>query len=58
MNKKPVEMKNTMSEMNALQGITSRLDEAEDWITEFEDKVEKKAPNRATKWKKTHKEQR
>ena len=35
-------MKNTISEIkNTLQGITSRLDEAENWISELEDKVER-----------------
>ena len=28
---------------NALEGITSRLDEAEDWFSELEDKVERNA---------------
>ena len=35
-------MKNTISEIeNTLGGITDRLDEAEDWISELEDKVER-----------------
>ena len=33
-------MKNTMSEMKStLEGINSRLDEAEDWINHLEDKI-------------------
>ena len=41
-------MKNTISEMkNTGKGLKSRLDKAEDWISELEDKVEKN----------THKEQ-
>ena len=35
-------MKNTISELkNIVEGIKSRLDEADDWISELEDKVEK-----------------
>ena len=42
MNKNQEEMKNTVSEMkNTLEGITIRPDEAEDWISELEDKVER-----------------
>ena len=40
-----------------LEGITSRLDEAEDQISELQDKVEKKHPDRARKGKETQKEQ-
>ena len=36
-------MKNTICEQrNTVEGIKTRLDEAEDWISELEDKVEKK----------------
>ena len=34
---------------NTLEGIKSRLDETEDHISELEDKVEKKHPDRAIK---------
>ena len=41
-NKNQEEMKNTISEMKIiLEGITSSLDEAEDQITELEDKVKR-----------------
>ena len=40
-NKSQQEMKNTISELNTVEGIKSRLDEAEDRIMELEDKVEK-----------------
>ena len=41
-NKNQGEMKNTISEIkNILEGITSRLDEAENWISELEHKVER-----------------
>ena len=37
-------MKNTISEIkNTLEGITSRLDEAEDQVSELEDKWERNA---------------
>ena len=40
-------MKNTISELkNTVEGMKSRRDEAEDWISELEDKVEKKNPER------------
>ena len=39
-----------------LEGITSRLDEAEDQISELQDKVGKKHPGRARKGKETQKE--
>ena len=46
-------MKNTISElMNTLEGINHRIDEAEDGISDLEDKVEKKHPIRAAKRKK------
>ena len=51
-------MNNKISEIkNTLEGITSRLDEAEDQISELQDKVEKKHPDRARKGKETQKEQ-
>ena len=35
-------MKNTISELkNTVEGIKSRLDEAEDWITKLVDRVKK-----------------
>ena len=38
-------MKNTISERkNTVEGIKSRPEEAENWISELEDKVEKKHP--------------
>ena len=41
MNKMQEIKKNKISEMkNTLEGIKSRLDEPDDWITELEDKVE------------------
>ena len=43
-NKGQEEMKNTISELNTVEGIKSRLNEAEDWIGKLEDKVEKKHP--------------
>ena len=57
-NKTQKEMKNTISELNTVEGIKSRLDEGEDWISELEDKVEKKFPQGATKGKKIQKEWR
>ena len=54
MNKNHKEMKNTTSEMkNIPEGIKSRLDEAEDWISKLEDKVE---TERARKGKEAQKE--
>ena len=39
-------MKNTISELkNTVEGIKSRLDEAEDWNSELDDKVEKNTQN-------------
>ena len=35
-------MKNTISEMKTVEGIKSRLDEAEDQISTLEGKIEKK----------------
>ena len=38
-------MKNTLTEMKSpLGGINSRLDEAENWISELEDKVAENTP--------------
>ena len=49
-------MNNKISEIkNALEGITSKLDEAENWISKLEDKVEKKHPERARKGKEAQK---
>ena len=50
-------MKNTISELNIVQGIKSRLDEAEDVISELEDKVEKNSQKEQETEKKTEKEQ-
>ena len=41
MNKDQSEIKNAVSEINKLEGINSRLDEAEDWISDQEDEVNK-----------------
>ena len=41
---------------NTVEGMKSRFDETEDWITEVEDKVEKKHPERARKGKEAQKE--
>ena len=42
-------MKNTICDItNTLEGINRRLDEAEDWISDLEDKVEK-TPNQSSK---------
>ena len=49
-------MKNTISELNTVEGMKSRLDEAGDRISELEDKVEKKNPERARKGKEAQKE--
>ena len=41
-NKNQEEMKSTISEIkNTLEGITRRLDEAEDWINEMEDRAKR-----------------
>ena len=37
---------------NTLEGINSRLDTAEGWISNLEDKVEKNPPNQSGKKKK------
>ena len=45
-------MKTIIFEMkNTIEGINSRVDEADVWISELEDKVEKKHPERARKGK-------
>ena len=42
-------MKDTISEMkNTLEGISSRLDETKDWMSNSEDKF-KKTPNQSSK---------
>ena len=49
-------MKNTISELkNRVEGIGSSLDEAEDWISELEDKVEKNTPQEQEKEKRHRK---
>ena len=49
-------MKNALSEVsNTMGGINSRLDEAEDQISDLEDKVEKKHTGRAAKRKENFK---
>ena len=45
-------MKNAIPDMNTLEGIKNRLEKAEDWIRELEDKVEKKTHNKKYKMKK------
>ena len=53
MHKNQLEMKNAISKIKTiLEGIKNSLDEVEDWISDLEDKVEKKYLFRATKWKK------
>ena len=48
-NKSQKEIENTIFEMkNTVEGIKSRLDEAEDWNSKLEDKVEKKTPRQNT----------
>ena len=50
------EVKNAVSELNnTVEGINSRLDEPENWISDLEDKVEKNHPGRAAKRKKNFK---
>ena len=50
-------MKNTISERkNTVEGIKSRLNEAEEWISKLEDKVEEKYPERAREGKEAQKE--
>ena len=51
-NKGQEEMKNTISELkNTVEGIKSRLNEAGDWISKLEDKVEKNTQNEQEKKK-------
>lgn len=46
-------MKNTIPELNkTVEGIKSRLDEAEYWISELDDKVGKKTTQNSKKWRK------
>ena len=59
-NKQQLEMKITISGMkNSLEGINSRMDEAEDWMSELEDKMtvstqgEKEKEKRQEKWGKS-----
>ena len=55
-NKDQEEMKNTISELkNTVEGINSRLDEAKDWISKLEDKVEKNTQNEKGKEKRFQK---
>ena len=52
-------MKNTIYELkNTVKWITTSLDEAEDLISELEDRVAKNFTERATKWKQIKKESR
>ena len=52
-------MKITTFELkNIVEGIQSSLDEAEDWISELDDKVEKKHPEWARKGKEAQKQWR
>ena len=56
-NKGQEEKKNTISEVKkTVQGIKGRLDEQKIRISNLEDKVEKKHPERARKGKETQKE--
>ena len=56
-NKGQVEMKKTISELkNTVEGIKSRLDEAEVGISELKDRVGNKNPERARKGKEAQKE--
>ena len=49
-------MKNTISELkNVVEGIKSRLDGAEDWISALEDKIEKNTWNEQEKEKRLRK---
>ena len=55
-NKGQEEMKNTISELKTtVQGIKSRLDEAEDWISELQGKVEISTQNEQEKEKRLRK---
>ena len=50
-------MTNTIFELKyTVEGIKTRLDEAEDQTSELDDKVEKKHPGRARKGKEAQKE--
>ena len=50
-------MKNTVSEMKyTLEGISNRLDEAEDWISDVEDKVAENTQSKKQKEKKNNEE--
>lgn len=50
-------MKNTLTEIkNSLEGIDSRLEEAENWINDLEDKVAENA--QLEQWKKEKKNQK
>ena len=51
-------MKNNISELeNTVEGMKSRLDEAEDWISELEDKVEKNTQKEQEKKKRLRKQE-
>ena len=51
-NKGQEEMNKTISELqNTVEGIKSRFDEAEDWVSELENKVEKNTQNEQEKEK-------
>ena len=55
-NKGQEQMKITTFELkNTVEGIQSRLDEAEDWTSELEDKVEKNTQNEQDKEKRLRK---
>ena len=55
-NRNQEEMKNTISEIkNKLEGIAIRMDEAEDWISELEDKVDRNTHLEQQTWKKNKK---
>ena len=48
--------KKSVRERNTVEGMKSRLDEAEDRISQLEKKIEKKHPERARKAKQAQKE--
>ena len=54
MKKDQLEMKNSISDKNTLEGINNRLDEAEDHINNLEGKVGKKNPTQSEQKKNEH----
>lgn len=48
-------MQNTITEMkNILEGINSRLNDKEEWISELEDNIEIIATEQKKEWKERH----